>query len=155
MRLCLAALFISLCACTPAAAGACLGVNSQTGQSQSVQELYRTAVSHPRRFFAESTHDGATGRPLIIYYRRYSTAPDYFKSFIRNHECCHQSGHKDEIDANCCALRRMGLSASGLAALRTYIVSRDVNSQTVVDYTGQGSLFWSKTASRCLGTAER
>jgi hypothetical protein len=49
----------------------------------------------------------------------------------------------------------MGLSASGLAALRTYIVARDVNSQTVVDYQGQGSLFWSKTASRCLGSAQR
>jgi hypothetical protein len=148
-------LIVSLWACMPAAAGACVGVNSQTGQSQSVQELYRTSVSHPKRYFAEATHDRASGQPQIVYYRRYSTAPAYFKSFIRNHECCHQSGHKDEIDANCCALRRMGLSASGLAALRTYIVSRDVNSQTLVDYQGQGSLFWSKTASRCLGTAER
>ena len=49
----------------------------------------------------------------------------------------------------------MGLSASGLAALRTYIAARDVNSQTIVDYQGQGSLFWSKTASRCLGSAQR
>lgn len=155
MRLCLVTLIVSLWACMPAAAGACVGVNSQTGQSQSVQELYRTSVSHPKRYFAEATHDRASGQPQIVYYRRYSTAPAYFKSFIRNHECCHQSGHKDEIDANCCALRRMGLSASGLAALRTYIVSRDVNSQTLVDYQGQGSLFWSKTASRCLGTAER
>jgi len=154
MRLCLA-LSLLLCASTPAAAGACLGVNSKTGESQSVQELYRTGVNHPRRFFAEATHDGATGRPLIIYYGRYNTAPAYFKSFIRNHECCHHNGHKDEIEANCCALRRMGLSAGGLAALRTYIVSRDVNSQTIVDYQGQGSLFWSKTASRCLGSAQR
>ena len=155
MRLCLAASILSLCACTPAVAGACLGVNSQTGQSQSVLEVYRTGTSHPRRFFAEATHDRATGRPQIVYYSRYGTAPAYFKSFVRHHECCHHSGHKDEIDANCCALRRMGLSASGLAALRTYIVARDVNSQTIVDYQGQGSLFWSKTASRCLGSAQR
>ena len=154
MRLCLA-LSLLLCASTPAAAGACVGVNSKTGQSQSVQELYRTGVNHPRRFFAEATHDRATGRPQIIYYSRYGTAPAYFKSFIRNHECCHHNGHKDEIEANCCALRRMGLSANGLAALRTYIVARDVNSQTIVDYQGQGSLFWSKTASRCLGSAQR
>ncbi len=40
-------------------------------------------MSHPRRFFAEATHDGATGRPQIIYYSRYGTAPGYFKSFIR------------------------------------------------------------------------
>lgn len=154
MRLVLAALIL-LCICAPAVAGACLGVNSQTGQSQSVQELYRTGVNHPRRFFAEATHDRATGRPMIVYYGRYNTAPAYFKSFVRNHECCHHNGHKDEIAANCCALRRMGLSASGLSAIRSYIVSKDVNSQTAVDYAGQGSLFWSKTASRCLGSAQR
>ena len=39
----------------------------------------------------------------------------------------------------------MQLSASGLAALKSYIVSRDVNSQTIVDYAGQGALFWSLT----------
>jgi len=154
MRFYLLAAILALCAGTPAA-GACLGVNSQTGQSQSVQEIYRTGMSHPRRFFAEATHDRATGRPQIIYYSRYGTAPAYFKSFVRQHECCHHNGHRDEIEANCCALRRMGLSASGLAALRTYIVARDVNSQTIVDYQGQGSLFWSKTASRCLGSAQR
>jgi len=154
MRLCLA-LMLSLCACTPAVAGACVGVNSRTGHSQSVQELYRTGINHPRRFFAEATHDGATGRPQIIYYARYNAAPGYFKSFIRNHECCHLSGHRDEIAANCCALRRMGLSASGLAAIRNYIVAKDVNSQTAVDYAGQGSLFWSKTARSCLGSAQR
>jgi hypothetical protein len=33
----------------------------------------------------------------------------------------------------------MGLSASGLAALRTYIVARDVNSQTVVDYQAKAA----------------
>jgi hypothetical protein len=155
MRLCVAALLLSLLACTEAAAGACVGVNSQTGQRQSVSELYRTGTSHPRRYFAEATHDRASGRPLIIYYGRYGAAPAYFKSFIRNHECCHHNGHKDEIAANCCALRRMGLSASGLAAVRSYIVSKDVNSQTAVDYAGQGSLFWRKTASRCLGQAQR
>ena len=47
----------------------------------------------------------------------------------------------------------MQLSGSALASLRSYIVSRDVNSQTVVDYAGQGALFWNKTASRCLGQA--
>lgn len=152
MRLCAVALVLSLCAVTQAA-GACLGVNNHTGQSQAVQEIFRTGVSHPRRFFAEATYDRATGRPQIIYYSRYASAPGHFKGFVRNHECCHHNGHKDEIAANCCALRRMGLSASGLAALRSYIVSRDVNSQTVVDYAGQGALFWSKTANRCLGQA--
>jgi hypothetical protein len=155
MRLCLASLALALCAATPAAAGGCIGVNSQSGKRQSVQETYRTGVSHPRRFFAEATHDRVTGRPQIIYYRRYSTAPAHFKSFIRAHECCHQSGHRDEIAANCCALRRMHLSGSGLTALKSYIVSRDVNSETAVDYSGQGSVFWTKTASRCLGSAQR
>jgi hypothetical protein len=154
MRRCLAALVLSLCAATDAS-GACLGVNSLTGKSQAVQELYRTSTSHPRRFFAEATHDRATGRPVIVYYSRYASAPGHFKSFIRQHECCHHNGHKDEIAANCCALRRMNLSGSGLAVLRSYIVSRDVNSQTAVDYSGQGALFWSKTANRCLGQASR
>jgi hypothetical protein len=152
MRLYAIALVLSLCAATQAA-GACLGVNKLTGQSQAVQEIFRTGTGHPRRFFAEATYDRATGRPQIIYYSRYANAPGHFKSFVRNHECCHHAGHKDEIAANCCALRRMGLSASGLASLRSYIVSRDVNSQTVVDYAGQGALFWSKTANRCLGQA--
>jgi hypothetical protein len=137
------------------AAGVYVGVNSHSGKRQSVQEIYRTGVSHPRRFFAESIHDRVTGRPQIVYYRRYSTAPAYFKSFVRAHECCHQSGYGDEIAANCCALRRLHLSGSGLSSLRTYIVSRDVKSETVMEYSSQGSLFWSKTASRCLGSAER
>jgi hypothetical protein len=45
----------------------------------------------------------------------------------------------------------MGLSKSGAAALRNYIVSRDVNSETARDYKGQGALFWGKTESRCFG----
>ena len=155
MRSCFPALLLVLFASTPAVAGACVGVNSRTGQSQTVQEVYRTGISHPRRFFAEATHDRASGRPQIIYYGRYANAPAHFKSFIRNHECCHHNGHKDEIAANCCALRRMGLSAGGVAAIRTYVVSRDVNSETAVDYAGQGKLFWSKTASRCLSSAQR
>jgi hypothetical protein len=151
--LCLAALALTFCIATDTATGACLGVNKLTGQSQAVQEILRTGVSHPRRFFAEATHDRTTGRPQIIYYSRYAKAPGHFKSFVRNHECCHHAGHRDEIAANCCALRRMQLSGSGLAALRNYIVARDVNSQTLIDYAGQGSLFWSKTANRCLGQA--
>ena len=93
----------------------------------------------------------AAGRPLIIYYRRYATAPGHFQSFVRHHECCHHAGHGNEISANCCAIRRMGLSKSGAAALRNYIVSRDVNSETARDYKGQGALFWGKTESRCFG----
>jgi hypothetical protein len=147
-------LAIALAAYAPVAAAGCLGVNSRTGQRQSVQEIYRTGVSHPRRFFAESTHD-RSGRPQIIYYSRYASAPGYFKSFVRQHECCHQAGFRNEIDANCCALRRMGLSPSGVAALRNYIVSRDVNSETATDYQGQGALFWGKTESRCFLSAER
>ena len=134
--------------CAPAMA-ACYGTNSKTKQRQAVQEIYR-ASSHPKRYFAQATHDARTGRPQIFYYRRYSTAPAYFKRFVRQHECCHHLGYRNEIDANCCALRRMRLSASGVAALRNYIISRDVNSQTKVDRPGQGSAFWSKTANKCV-----
>ena len=136
----------------PIASAACYGVNAKTGKRQSVQQIYRTKIAHPKRYFASSTHDRATGRPQIIYYRRYATAPGYFKSFARAHECCHHSGNRNEIAANCCALRRMRLSKAGLATLSRYIISRDVNSQTAVDYPGQGRAFWSKTASRCLGS---
>jgi len=156
MRLCLAILTVfSVCsvACAPAVA-ACYGTNSKTKQRQAVHEIYRSS-SHPKRYFAESTHDPKTGRPQIIYYARYSAAPAYFKRFVRYHECCHHLGNSNEIAANCCALRRMRLSSSGLAALRNYIISRDVNSQTAVDYKGQGSAFWRKTASQCLGSASR
>lgn len=144
----LAAFSVYALACAPAAA-ACYGTNSKTKQRQAVHEIYRS--THPKRYFAQATHDPGTGRPQIIYYSRYSAAPAYFKRFVRHHECCHHLGNSNEIAANCCALRRMNLSSSGLAALRRYIVSRDVNSQTKVDYHGQGSAFWSKTASRCLG----
>lgn len=132
---------------------ACIGTNSKTKQRQAVQEVYRTSVSHPRRYIAEASHDPATGRPRIIYYRRYASVPGYFKSFVRNHECCHHLGHRNEITANCCALRRMRLSPSGVAAIRNYIVAKDVNSQTIIDYQGQGSLFWSKTAKSCPSVA--
>ena len=138
------------CAASAPALAACYGINNKTKQRQAVHEIYR-ASSHPKRYFAQATHDPRTGRPQIIYYRRYSAAPAHFKRFVRHHECCHHLGNRNEIAANCCALRRMRLSASGLAALRNYIVSRDVNSLTRVDYAGQGSDFWSKTAKQCLG----
>lgn len=141
-------LFVS----APVAADACTGVNSKTKQRQTVHEIYKSS-SHPKRYFAQATHDPRTGRPTIIYYRRYATAPAHFKRFVRAHECCHHAGHRNEISANCCAIRRMRLSSSGLAALRNYIISRDVNSQTAVDYQGQGSAFWRKTANQCLGSA--
>jgi hypothetical protein len=150
-----AALALTLLAYAPIAAVACTGVNSKTGKRESVQQIYRTNVSHPKRYFAEATHNRTTGRPQIIYYRRYAAAPGYFKTFARAHECCHHSGHRNEIAANCCALRRLRLSKTSLDTLRRYIVSRDVNSQTTIDYTGQGSLFWSKTASQCLGAHRR
>lgn len=153
MKKCAAILIAILFVSAPVAASACTGVNSKTKQRQTVQQIYKTGVSHPKRYFAEARHDPRTGRPVIIYYRRYATAPGYFKTFVRAHECCHHAGHRNEISANCCALRRMRLSSSGLAALRNYIISRDVNSQTAVDYRGQGSKFWSKTANQCLGAA--
>jgi len=137
------------------AVSACTGVNSKTKQRQSVQQVYRTNVSHPRRHFAESRHDPASGRPITIYYRRYAQAPAYFKSFTRAHECCHHLGNRDEIAANCCALKRLRLSRSSTAALRNYIISRDVNSETKGDYRGQGSKFWSKTERRCPSVARR
>jgi hypothetical protein len=64
-------------------------------------------------------------------------------------------GYRSEIAANCCALRRMRLSRSSLAALRNYIISHDVNSQTIIDHPGQGAAFWAQTASQCLGGAYR
>lgn len=140
---------IAALACAPAVA-ACYGTNSKTKKRQAVQEIYR-ASSHPKRYFAQATHNAKTGRPRIIYYRRYSTAPAHFKRFVRHHECCHHLGYSNEIAANCCTLRRMRLSASGLASLRHYIISRDVNSLTKVDRAGQGSAFWSKTVNKCLG----
>jgi len=137
------------------ATAACVGVNSKTKQRQSVHQIYRTSVSHPRRYFAESTHDPASGRPVIIYYRRYAQAPAYFKSFVRAHECCHQLGHRNEIAANCCALKRLRLSRGSTAALRNYIISRDVNSETKSNHKGQGSKFWSKTERSCPTVASR
>ena len=137
------------------AAAACTGTNSKTKQRQSVQQIYRTNVSHPNRHFAEASHDPKTGRPVIIYYRRYAKAPGYFKSFVRAHECCHHLGHRNEIAANCCALGRMRVSRSSLAAIRNYIVARDVNSETRTDHKGQGSTFWSKTERRCPNVARR
>jgi hypothetical protein len=137
------------------AAVACTGVNSKTKQRQSVQQIYRTSISHPKRHYAESTHDPASGRPVTIYYRRYARAPAHFKSFVRAHECCHHLGHSSEIAANCCALKRMRLSRGATIALRNYIVSRDVNSETKNDHKGQGSKFWSKTERSCPSVARR
>ena len=155
MRLFAGALLLSLLAYAPIAGAACTGVNIKTGKRESVQQIYRMNISHPKRYFAEATHHRATGRPQIIYYRRYAAAPGYFKSFARAHECCHHSGNRNEIAANCCALRRLRLSSASLDTLGRYIVSRDVNSQTAKDYAGQGRLFWSKTASQCLGSRYR
>jgi hypothetical protein len=86
---------------------------------------------------------------VIIYYRRYAQAPSYFKSFVRAHECCHHLGHRSEIAANCCALKRLRVSRGSTAALRNYIITRDVNSETKRDHKGQGSKFWSKTERSC------
>jgi hypothetical protein len=149
----LTSLALLLCAVGSGAA-AYRSAKSNAGKHQAIHEVYRTGVNHPQRYFAESTRD-SSGRPTIVYYRRYSTAPGYFKSFVRNHERCHLGGYRNEIAASCCALERMKLSKSGVAAIRHYIVSRDVNSETAVDYQGQGRLFWSKIQSRCLGASGR
>ncbi|MHA1572833.1 MAG: hypothetical protein ACTSX8_02465 [Alphaproteobacteria bacterium] len=143
----LAGFYLAAFSCAPAVA-ACYGTNSKTKQRQAVQEIYR-ASSHPKRYLAQATHNPRTGRPQIFYYRRYSTAPAHFKRFVRHHECCHHLGYSNEIAANCCAIRRMRLSSGGIAALRHYIIARDVNSQTKVDRQGQGSVFWNKTAKQC------
>ncbi len=63
----LAFLALTSLAYAPSASAACYGVNSKTGKRQTVQQIYKTRMSHPRRFFAESRHDRATGRPQIIY----------------------------------------------------------------------------------------
>jgi hypothetical protein len=123
-RVCLVSVVIFLCAFAPVAA-AYRVTKSKAEKHHAVHEIYRTGVSHPRRYFAESTHD-RSGRPVIVYYRRYSTAPGYFKAFVRNHERCHVSGYHNEITASCCALKRMRLSKAGLATVGNYIVSRDV-----------------------------
>lgn len=143
----------------PIAAEACTGVNFKTGRPQSVRVIYKTKVSHPDRFFAEATHDRKSGRPLIIYYRRYATAPGFFRSFVARHECCHHSIERaggrggDEIAANCCALRSLGKSTR--AAVGRYIVSRDVNSNAVFGFSGMGGQFWNRTVSRCPNLARR
>jgi hypothetical protein len=152
--LCAAALAVLPCLLESSAEAARKGAHRHSGKKQAVREIYKTGTNHPKRFFAEYTRD-RSGRPTIIYYRRYATAPSYFKTFVRQHELCHHLGYRNEIDANCCAIKRMGLSRSGIAALRNYIISRDVNSQTAVDHHGQGAAFWGKTASRCLGGAHR
>ena len=143
----------------PEAAEACTGVNFHTGKPQSVRQIYKTRVNHPGRYFAEATHDRKSGRPLIIYYRRYATAPGFFKSFVRRHECCHHiierrgGNAHDEIAANCCALR--GLSKATRARVGRYIVSRGVNSNAMFAYAGAGQAFWNRTAARCPGLAGR
>lgn len=153
LAICLAFLAISLCASGDVAA-AKRGAKTEAAKHRSAREVYRTGVNHPKKYFAETTRDGS-GRPTIVYYRRYGTAPGYFKSFVRNHERCHLSGYRNEIAASCCALERMKLSKGGRAAIRQYIVARDVNSETAVDYKGQGRLFWSKIESRCPSAAGR
>ncbi len=148
---------IALACLWPAAAQGCTGVNFKTGRPQSVRVIYKTKVSHPDRYFAEATHDPKSGRPLIIYYRRYATAPGIFRSFVARHECCHHSIERaggrsgDEIAANCCALR--GMSKSARAAVGRYIKSRGVNSNVMFAYSGMGDDFWSRTAGRCPGLA--
>lgn len=149
----LASLAILLCTFEELAA-ASRSAKSQASKHRSHREVYRTGTNHPRRYFAETTRD-RSGRPTIIYYRRYGSAPGYFKSFIRNHERCHISGYRNEIAASCCALQRMRLSSRGVAAIKHYIVSRDVNSETAVDYRGQGRAFWRKIESRCPRAAGR
>jgi len=136
------------------AAAGCRGVNLKTRKIQSVQELY-SSRSHPGRYFAEATFRRGSGRPLIIYYRRFRSAPGFYRRFIRHHECCHHTlrlkGHPggDEIGANCCALRRMRASKSLVRRIKSYMIRHDVNSDTVVDYAGQGVAFWRRTAARC------
>lgn len=124
------------------AATACIGINSKTKQRQSVQHIYRTNISHPSGYYAEAKYDSTSGRPTIIYYRLYAQAPTYFKNFTRAHECCHLLGYRNEIAANCCALKRLRLSRGATAALRKYIIARD-------------SAFWSKTERSCPRTANR
>jgi hypothetical protein len=119
-----------------------------------IHEIYRTGVSHPKRYFAETMRD-RTGRPVIVYYHRYSSAPGYFKSFVMAHERCHASGYHNEVATSCCALTRMRSSKREIAAIGNYIVSRDVNPETAVDYQGQGRLYWSKIENRCFGSSGR
>ncbi len=152
MQKLLTAAATALLVCAPDAS-ACTGTNAKTKQRQTVQHIYRTNVSHPNRHFAEARHDPTSGRPVVVYYRRYARAPGYFKSFVRAHECCHHLGHRNEIAANCCALSRLRVSRSSLAAIRNYILSRDVNSETKIDHKGQGSKFWSKTERSCPNVA--
>ncbi|MFQ5625220.1 MAG: hypothetical protein ACE5FM_01025 [Methyloligellaceae bacterium] len=142
----------------PAAVEACTGVNFHTGRRQSVQVIYRTKANHPDRYFAEATHNPKSGRPVIIYYRRYARAPAFFRRFVARHECCHHSIERaggnagDEVAANCCALR--GMSKSARAAVGRYIVSRGVNSNAMFNYAGVGEEFWRGTVARCPDLAK-
>ena len=166
-----------LFAAAPVAANACTGTNSKTKQRESVQQIYRSS-SHPKRYFAEATHDPRTGRPQIIYYARYNSAPSYFKSFIRAHECCHHSlGHiakfkqglgqlgpqpffyiapalrQMELEADCCAVRllRDRHEEDGIAAART-VMSVFGKEQTGAYYpTGDERV---QNIEGCAGPAE-
>lgn len=136
-------------------ADACTGINLKSRKAQSVRVVYKTKLNHPDRYFAEATHDRQSGRPLIIYYRRYAKAPAYFRNFVARHECCHHAierrggNARDEIAANCCALR--GYSKSARAAIGRYIVAREVNSDAMFAFSGAGREFWSRTMARCPG----
>jgi len=141
------------------AEAACWGTNYKTGNKQTVREVYRTGVAHPKRYIAEATYSNKNGQPLIIYYKRYTKFPALYRSFIRLHECCHHaaghSGFSDEVGANCCALRRMRLTRARAARIRNIMISHNINSNTVIDYPGQGAEFWSRTAARCPKAARR
>ena len=137
-----------------AADAACWGRNHITGQRQQVREIYRTSYRHPGRFIAEATAS-KSGQPLIIYYNRYARLPAFYKSFVRQHECCHHwlrskglnSG--DEIAANCCALRRMRVSKRTARRIKGYMIRNDINSDVVVNSPGVGLEFWARTIARC------
>ena len=141
------------------AEAACWGTNYKTGKKQAVREMYRTSVAHPKRYIAEATYSPKTGQPLIIYYNRYNRFSALYRSFIRLHECCHhaagRSGFSDEVGANCCALRRMRLSRASAARVRSIMISHNINSDTLIDYPGQGKEFWRRTAARCPKAARR
>ena len=136
------------------AAHACTGINFHTGKRQKVRVIYKTRVSHPGRYIAEATYAPKSGRPLIIYYRRYNSLPGLYKRFVRLHECCHHRAARggafsDETGANCCALRRMRLSKRQAAFIKSTMIRHNINSDTFATVPGQGAVFWRRTYARC------
>jgi hypothetical protein len=121
----------------------CRAKNDKTGKEVSVLE--RRDV--PTANWANAFFDADTGQPTILYSRKVSTMAPPVQAFIQMHECCHLSENlEDEIEANCCAIRRMKLSDRDLGEVEK--VTKSVG-WLPVGYGGSGEEFWRLTMEKC------